>query len=156
MRGAPASVSSLLRFRLDAAARNALFVCLTAAVALAMAISIPNYILCFADHYGEFGFSTDDNHRVTAVVAGGGSTGLKLGDVVQNGPRQRGYGLVLIGTVVALPVIRDGKPRNVRVTNSRSAEFDSQFGPMWANTIKITTNVLLVLLGASLALLRPS
>ncbi len=145
---------SSIRVRLDTAARNVLLVCLIAGVALA--ISIPNYILCFADPYGDFGFSTDDNYRVTAIVAGGGAAGLRLGDIVRRDPYQGGYGLVLIGTVVDVPVIRDGKPLNVRVTNTRSAEFDTQFGPLWANTIKITTNVLLVLLGAALALLRPS
>ena len=69
MRGRLASVYSSIRVRLDTAARNVLLVCLIAGVALA--ISIPNYILCFADPYGDFGFSTDDNHRVTVVVAGG-------------------------------------------------------------------------------------
>jgi DNA-binding SARP family transcriptional activator len=154
MSGTLASVSSLVRFRPDAAARNAFLVCLIAAVALA--ISIPNYVLCLADPYGDFGFTTDNNHRVTEVVAGGGSSGLRRGDIVQKDPYGGPYGLVLIGTVVDVPVIRDGKPLNVRMISTRSADFDSQFGPLWANTIKITANVLLVLLGASLVLLRPS
>jgi DNA-binding SARP family transcriptional activator len=154
MRGTLAFVSSSRLFRLDAGPRNALLVCLIAAAALA--ISIPNYSLCFADPYGDFGFTTDDNHRVTAIVTGGGSTGLKLGDIIQQDPYPLGNGLALIGTVVDVPVIRDGKHLTIRVTNMRSADFDSQFGPVWAETIKITTNVLLVLLGASLALLRPS
>jgi DNA-binding SARP family transcriptional activator len=154
MGGTLASVSSLLRFRRDAAARNVFLVCLIAAVALA--ISTPNYILCLNNPYGDFGFSTDDNSRVTTVVAGSGATGLKVGDIVRKDPYEGTPGFVLIGTVVDLPVIRDGKQLRVQVTSTRSPEFDSQFGPVWANTIKVTTNVLLVLLGASLALLRPS
>jgi DNA-binding SARP family transcriptional activator len=156
MRGTPASVSSSLRLRLDDAARNVLLVCLIAGIALT--ISVPNYILCFDNPYGMFGSNVDDDsHRVTSIVAGGGATGLRVGDIVQKNPYHEWIlGYMPIGTVVDVPVIRDGKPLVVRVTNRRSAELDRSFGPVWAATIQVTASLLLVLLGASLALLRPT
>jgi hypothetical protein len=145
----------------DATWRNAAAV--LAITAVALAVSLPNFILDFCDLYGDGGVSLDGMRVVSVARDRRVPSAFKIGDVIQPEKvplNERFEGSIFerfgpVGPVFWTPIVRNGRAMTVPIT------FENHPDPNLTRDIAIdavhkTLDLLLALLGAALAILRPT
>jgi hypothetical protein len=141
-----------LRFRLA-------LVILLAVVSLAT--SVPNYLYMLFPIYGHFGFYADPSWRVQWARDG---SPLRVGDVIdwRAVPFSERYDtsefarLARTGTRVVFPVIRNGARLDIPLVAEYHKERYHFPTGLWLYGFKKSAELLIVLLGAALALIRPT
>lgn len=125
---------------------------------LSLATALPNYFSNVYPIYGHFGFVTDEAWRVVASWR----KPLKEGDVIdwRRLPFSERYDtadfprLARVGTRVVFPVIRDGRHLEVVLVSEYHAERFGGSNRWWLYGFKKAAELLIVLLGAALLLIR--
>lgn len=131
-----------------------------AVAVLSFSTALPNYLSAVFPIYGHFGFVTDENWRVEASWR----KPLKAGDVIdwRRLPFSQRFDtgdfgrMARIGTRVAFPVIREGKRLNVVLVSEYHAERFGGSNRWWIYGFKKGSELLIVLLGVALVLIRPT
>lgn len=127
---------------------------------LSLATALPNYLANAYPIYGHFGFVTDESWHVVASFR----KPLKAGDVIdwRRLPLSERYDtadfprLARAGTRVTFPVIRNGKRLNVTLVSEYHAQRFGGPSRRWIYGLKKGSELLIVLLGAALVLIRPT
>ena len=139
-------------------------VAVVALAALSLSTSVPNYLYMAFPLYGAFGFWADENWRVQVLF--GNSTALKVGDVIdwRSLPFSKRYNTdnelfrwSRPGTKIIFPVIRNGVRYSfLLVSQARQAYLQDSARYLWLYGVKKSAELLIILLAAALAFIRPS